>query len=160
MNDLIFFGGRYIYQDSHERTEYNRICSKHLDAMMRGFLIKMLLMFLSYLAAVVGPIYVYFVYGIKTTTINARVPFVDENSTAEFMVNLVLMSCFAVHGGLWYISVEVYMALFSNVVTLTPDLVRSELNHLAEEWQKRTISRLELTIRIKNAVKQSLDADE
>lgn len=83
-----------------------------------------------------------------------------ENSTAEFMVNLVIMSCYAVHGGLGYISVEVYMALFSNVVTLTPDLVRSELNHLAEEWQEKTISRLELTIRIKNAVKQSLDADE
>lgn len=28
------FGGEQIYHDSHEKNEYNRICSEHMDISM------------------------------------------------------------------------------------------------------------------------------
>lgn len=52
------------------------------------------------------------------------------------------MFCFVLHGGLGYLSVKVYVEMFLNVVTLTTDLVKSELNQLAEKWRKKTIPRL------------------
>lgn len=41
LQPLIDFGGRYIYHDSHEKTDYNSICSDHMDGTMRQFLFKM-----------------------------------------------------------------------------------------------------------------------
>lgn len=157
---LITFSGTNIYQDSHENTEYNRICSRHLDSMARGIIIKMLLMASAYWCSVVGPIYVFFANGTKTTTIDARVPGFEPGSNGEFMCNLLLMACFAMHGGLGYIEMEIFMAMFANVITLTPDLVRCELNEIARKWKTNTMSKLELILSVNNVVKQSLDVDK
>lgn len=142
--------------------EYSRICKKHMDATMRSFITKMIIMVLSYSAALTGPAYVYYTTGIKSTTIELRIPFTQGKSNAEFWVNILYMFAYATYGALLYIGLEVAMAIFENTVTVTPDLIRMEINHLAVDYQnkKKSISKLELLLRIRNIVKQCLDLDE
>lgn len=68
--------------------------------------------FSSFLVAVIGPLYGYFVLGVKTTTTDMRIPFADEGSNDEFIWNLLLQSTIAFHAILLYFGLEVFMALF------------------------------------------------
>lgn len=69
-----------------------RILSEQMDATMRGFITKMLSMTLAFITGTTfGPLHAYFSSGIKSTTVDARVPFTEERSDAEFAVNFLLM---------------------------------------------------------------------
>lgn len=127
---------------------------------MRGFITEILIMFISYFAACTWPIYVYVLYGVKTTTVEVRVPFAGEKSDVELAVNVIMMTIIATYGGLAYIGMEVFNALCANIVNLLPVLVKCELKQLSDDYQKKSVTELELRIRFKNILEQSLDADK
>lgn len=154
------FGGRYIYHDSRENTEYNRICSQHIDITVRRYIIKMAAIFISYLFAIVGPLKAYFIDGIKSTTIEARIPFCETKSNAEFMGNFLLQTGLASHGIFAYIGMEVYLSLFENVVSITPQLIEIELVNTMQLYEDGSLSEVELHWRIKRIVKLSQDANK
>lgn len=157
---LIDFGGQYIYRDSHENTEYNRICSKQMDITMRSFIIKMMTIFMSYLLAVVGPLHAYFVHDIKTTTLEARIPFCEPKSNTEFMVNFFIQTAIAGHGIFIYVGLEIFLSLFENVVSIAPQLIKTELVNTIQLYEDKSISEMELHWSIKRIVKLSQDADK
>lgn len=160
LSKLIDFGGCYIYRDSHENNEYNRICSEQMDKTMRSFIIKMANIFLSFSLAIVGPTYGYFYLGIRSTTVEVRIPFTKENSDAEFVGRFILQSIIAFHGILMYTGVEVFIALLSNVIIISPLLIKFELKQLCDGYKTKSIIDAELRYRFKNIVKQSRDIDK
>lgn len=160
LQSLIDFGGRNIYHDDHEKTDYNRICSNHMDNTMRRFIIKMGTILISFLAFAIGPINAFVVYGIRTTVVEGRIPFTESKSNAEFKVNVLLQSIMTVHGSLCYIALELFQSILENVVTITPRLIKGELVQTIELYEKKSIAELELNMKIGNIVKQSIDADK
>lgn len=117
-------------------------------------------MTLAMLSFNVGPIYSYFTYGTKTTMTNIKIPYTDRYSNPEFMANVLLSAVIGIHGYIGYIGLEVSMALFSDVVTITPKLIVYALNGLIERSVEKSISHQELSYSFRNVIKQSLDADE
>lgn len=160
LQDLIDFGGRSIYRDSYENTEYNRICSSHMDTTMKNFLIKMGGIFASFTLCLIGPLHAYFVHGIKSTTTEIRLPFCEPKSDAEFLANLFLQTVIATHGIFGYVVIEVFLTLFENVVTIAPRLVKRELTQAIQLYEEKSISELELHRRIRRIVELSQTADK
>ena len=160
LQSLIDFGGKYIYHDSNEKTEYNEICSDHMDITMRRYIQKMLAMYIGYLFAMIGPVHAYFTQGVLATTIEARIPLTEPKSNAEFMFNFSLQSAFGFHGGLCYIGMECALSILENVVTITPKLIESNLVQTIQQYEKKSITELELHLKIRNIVEQSIDADK
>lgn len=156
---LIDFGGRYIYRNDHKDTEYNRICSTHMDATMRAYLIKMAELLGSFSFGLFGPVHVYFVYGTKTTLTNVRIPFCEPNSHAEFLGNLLCQTVIATHGMLNYIKMETYHTLFENIVIIAPKLVKSDLDHVIQLYGTKSISQAEFRWKINKIVMQSSVSD-
>lgn len=159
-NSLVDFGGRGIHPDKKDNNEYTKICSKQIDETVRTLIIKMIMMTLAMLSFNVGPIYSYFMYGTKTTMTNIKVPYTERYSNPEFIANVLLSAVIGIHGFIGYIGLEVSMALFSDVVTITPKLIVHVLNGLIERNEEKSISQKELSYSFKNVIKQSLDADE
>lgn len=160
LSGLIDFGGKYIYQDNHNDTKYNRICSKQMDITMRRYLIKMGSIFISLFACLVNPIHVYFEQGIKTTTTECHWPFFETKSNAEFTANLVLQTIIAVHGYALFVFFEIFLSLFENVVTVTPRLVENDLTNTIRLYKNASMTKLELCQWIRNISMQSIDFDE
>lgn len=159
-HSLVDFGGRCILPIKNEDDEYTKICSKQIDETVRSLIIKMIMMTLAMLSFNVGPIYSYFANGTKTTMTNVKVPYTERYSNSEFMANVLLSGIIGIHGYIGYIGLEMSMALFSDVVTITPKLVEYQLNGLIVRNEKKTISQQDLSYSFKNIVKQSIDADE
>lgn len=156
---LIDFGGKYIYPDSHEKTQHNRICSEHMDMTMQSFIIKMIIIFIAIEISLSGPLNEYILYGIKTTAMELRVPFTEAGSDEEWAVNLILMTILGCHGLNQYIGIEIIMSLFGNIVTLSPKLAKHELQQLVNQYQRKSITRIQLHFRFRNVVQQSFDID-
>lgn len=156
---LIEFGGEHIYWDAHYDPEYHQICSNHMDGVMRRFIIKMVVMFSGITVAFIGPFYAYFVRGLKTTTIEAKIPFAEPGSDAEFLGNVVIQFVLAIMGAFVYFGLEVTMALFENVVTIAPDLIELEMKQLCTKYQRRLITESEMRLRFRNVVQQVLDSE-
>lgn len=156
---LIDFGGRHIYQDNRDNTEYNEISSKQLNGTMRSFVIKMGTIFLSFIVAVIGPAQAYLSHGTKTTTIESHIPFLEPKSNSEFVANFLLQNLIAIHGILGYIGVEIVLSLYQDVVTVAPKLLTADLAHAIRQYEDKSITEQQLRMRIQNIVKQSHDTD-
>lgn len=159
-HSLVDFGGRCIHPIKNVDNEYTKICAKQMDETVRSLIIKMIMMTLAMLSFNVGPIYSYFANGTKTTMTNIKVPFTERYSNSEFMVNGLLSGVIGIHGYIGYIGLEVSMALFSDVVTISPKLVEYDLNKLIVGNEENTISQLDMSYSFRNIVKQTIDADE
>lgn len=158
---LSIFGGQNIYHDNDfEDEEYNRICSNQLDATMKEYGIRMMMINLSLAASQIGPIFMYISYGIKTTTTNVRIPFTEPKSDVEFIVNLILQSFIGLHGGIAYLGIEAWMSLIQNIVNISPALFKLGMKRLCEQYKSKSISELQLRSNFRNLVQQSTDADE
>lgn len=157
---LVDFGGRYIHPNDDKDKEYTEICSKHIDATVRSFCIKMGLMLLSLQGSMVGPIYAYIMHGTKTTMTNVLIPYVEHESNEEFAYNVALASIIGVHGFIGYIGLEVAMTLFSDVVTIVPKLIELNFQRLDKQIEKQKPSDWHLRHTINNTIKQALDSDE
>lgn len=138
---------------------YNRICSRQMDLTMKRFSIKIGTIFMTYSLAIIGPIRAYLVYGIKTTTIEAHIPFCEPYSNAEFMANLLLQSVIATHGLLFIFGLENFLSIFENVVRIAPKLIaKNDLVQTIGLYEDKSISKL--YERIKEVVKSSIDTDK
>lgn len=160
LQSLIDFGGNYIYHDNHKKTEYNRICSDHMDLTMRQFLVKLGGMAFSFGVGIVGPTYKYFKYGIPSTTIEARVPFTEPKSHGEFAVNFILQTTAGTQGAVAFVGLEVFLSILQNAVTITPRLIENELMQTNQQYEKKAINEVELNVKFGNIVRQSQDADK
>lgn len=52
------------------------------------------------------------------------------------------------------------MALFSDVVTITPKITEKELKNLCDNYEKGSLIGIKLCRSFNNIIKQALDADE
>lgn len=157
---IIDFAGHYIYQDNHENTEYNQICSAAMDSTIREFSIKMGIIYISMVCAFIGPTHAYIAYGIKTSWTSERIPFTEPNSDDEFMINILLQTIIFVHAIWAYFSLEVACTIFSNVVNVTPRLSIKDLANTIQQYKEKKISRLELRFKIRNFVRSTCDIDK
>lgn len=103
MQSLLDFGARYIYHNYSDDHEHQQICSKHMDASMKKYIIKMALMLLGYFTAIFGPIYTIILGEKLVTTIEIKVPFASEKSTTDIVANQVIQLVYATVGGSFYI---------------------------------------------------------
>lgn len=111
LQSLMDFGGRYIYHDSHVRTDYNRICLDHMDSTMKQYITKMTCLYSSYLLCMIGPAYAMVKHGLRSTFVETRIPFTEPKSDAEFMVNSLLQSAIGTYGMITYLGLECFLSL-------------------------------------------------
>lgn len=158
--ELVKYCGRYVYADSHESTEYNRICSKNIDESVRSFFTKMSILLLSYSTILIGPTYVYVKYGIKTTTTNLKFPFIAEDSSLEFILNVIAQAYVCAFGILGYIGLEVVMGLIHDFAHIAPKLLEYELKKFDDMVAKNCLPKSKMDLTFMNIIKQALFADE
>lgn len=127
---------------------------------MKNFITKISLMFFGFTIAMTGPTYSYLFNGIRTTTIEVRIPFTEERSYVEFMINIIIQMLYAIPGGLHYIGLEIMLDLFRNVISIAPKLVHYRLKKVIDDFSENRISEPQLRFVFKDIMKQSIDTDK
>lgn len=106
-----------------------------------------------------GPIYVYFMYGIRTTTIEVKFPFVDDPNM-EYKLNMTMQFVVFVHGGFVYQGMEPALMIFTDFIKIFPKIIKLKLNELNEQIFNKKVSEAQIRLIFKNIVNQSHDHDK
>lgn len=159
LNYLTSYGGRYIYHDNKQNTEYNQICSNHIDGTIRTFFIKMLIMDFFYAISQVWPLYKRIKYGTRTTLTEVKFPVVTEDSNAEYIDNLILQALALTVGGLVHIAIEVAMELADSLSAIITKLVEYDLVKFRGKIEDKSFTRVQLRLMFKNIIKEALYSD-
>lgn len=133
-HDLLDFPGRNIFRNDRENTEYNRICSRATDAMIRNFVARLIILSIGGTTAEFGPAYVLIDQGVKTTTTKVKFPIIVENSDTKFLLNIILQFTIFIHRFLIYVGIEITMLIFGNVATVTPKLIGYDFRRSIDEY--------------------------
>lgn len=120
----------------------------------------MVMLILSACGILIGPTYVYFAYGIKTTITDVLILFTEENSEAEFLGNTLLQTIVAGHGVFRYFANEVAMTIYGDVVQISPKIMELELKRLDKNIEKKRINQIKMRRTIINIIKQALDVEK
>lgn len=97
---------------------------------------------------------------VRATTTELKVPFTEEKSNAEFLINMIITVFFASHGGLIYLGMEAMMSVWCDIVTISPKLIKYEFQKLYDKIQEKDFTKQKLRITFLNIVKQIVDTDE
>lgn len=157
---LFDFGGKYIYHDNHDDTEYNRVCSAQLDLTIKNFLTKMGIIFAPFIVAVIGPVYAYFFKNMKVTTIEAHIPFCESQSNTEFFLNILWQIIVGTYGGQMYVGLEVFLSLYEDINALAPKLIKLDFDSAIQQYKEKKITDHELQWYFTKIVQRSQDADK
>lgn len=119
---------------------------------MKNFIFKMAIIFSSAITALIWPTYLFVSQGIKTTVTELKLPFIDENSDAEFIGNLLFQSVIVGHGFAGYVGLEVGMDICTDFVSVSQKLFKFRLLILDDQHEE--ISLTELPKLVKNVIEQ------
>lgn len=124
------FAGHYIYPNECTNTAYVRLCMENIDTTLKKFFRKVAIMFVSLVATGIGPAYMQIRHGIKTTASSLKIPFIEENSNAEFMANMLLQGFISLYGVLAFGGIEICVDIVGDVVSIMSKLIEYEFNKL------------------------------
>lgn len=154
---FIRFAANHIYPDTHDNAEYNQICSQQIEKTIKNFCLKIGIMVVAFFAAVSGSAYVFITQGVKSTIFDLRIPFTDENSNAEFLLNMALEFLVGTHGFLSFVGLEVTVVLLTDATSILPKVIEYELKQMHFTYQKNNITDTSKYMTFKNILKQTMD---
>lgn len=152
--NFILFPGRHIYpnSDADVDKDYYDICSEQIDESLKNFFFKILIMIFSFVMSVAWPLYLFLTHGIKSTLLQTKVPFVDENSDDELLVNFVLECLLGVYGFTAHFSLEICVSICTDFVRISRKLLEHRLRKILKRHQTKHLCDKKLFAEFKEIV--------
>lgn len=141
---LINVAGRIIYQDDHEPTAYNRICSETCNASLKIFLRIITLEMLSYAIAMIGPFYSYIKHGEHVTLYSVKWPFLSRNPNAEYIVNIAWETVGGIIAMFGFFFFEVMFLIVNNTIMVSAALSEWELDEFSNCLEQSELTEAQL----------------
>lgn len=158
-DSLIDFGKRYIISDHHEDENYSKICSKEMNKSIRSYMLRIVIMFTTFTIGYTKMNYATIALGIKTTSVEVKIPLTKEKSNYEFGMNYVLQTIIAAYGFFGYICMETAMELIMLAVASSPKLIKFEFQKMDTKIEKGLLNPLQVLFTFRNIVQQVMDVD-
>lgn len=118
------------------------------------------MMLLAFIAAEIGPEYGLIVKGIKTTTTELKFPFIAAKSIAEYISNVIVQCMIGIIGVTVFVGIEIAMNLIDDCATISPKLVKYELQKLSTMIENNSLTEKQLKNIFKGILKLTLRSDE
>lgn len=109
--------------------------------------------------AILGPVHAYYYHGIKSSTIDVKIPFVEDSNT-EFMINITAQFIIFFHGCMVYTGLEIAMDIFKDFAKISPKLIKLRLDELCKMIEIGELSEAKNYFTFKDIVKQTIDCDK
>lgn len=101
-----------------------------MDKLWRRYWNTVLIIILSMSIANIGPLYVYVRYGQKVTLTSLAIPFIEENSDMEFVMNCTIQGFYGLFFFFANISLEGVALLYGDSIQLPSKLIQMELANM------------------------------
>lgn len=121
-----------IYRDDRESTEYNRICEENLSESIKAYIIKMIVIIISFFGAAIGPFYSNIHDGTFATLYSLKLPYFNQDLYTEFVINVIWQFIVTVMGVSALFLMEGCFSILNDTITVSLKLFRLNLNLLSQ----------------------------
>lgn len=156
---MVKCSGHYVYRNNNDDTPYNRICKTILNTNGKSYVAKCLMMNAGGYSCALSTVYASYWMGTKTSTISAKIPFIEPDSDTEFYMNYTFQWVVFAHSFLLYSGIETAMSLFENFATVAPELIQLEFTDTIDMYEKKELSELQFRVAFRNSLVQLQDYD-
>lgn len=130
INNLLNFGGKYIYMDNDQTFELRGVQIKMIDRLIRNIVIVSLMIVLAIGMFGMNTAYLIIFKGARITFLGTELPFVDIDSEVGFWLNIFIQTMTAAVGMSGCLSIEIGAALICNAILAIPHLIHVDLKVL------------------------------
>lgn len=152
--------GKNLYRNDHRSSAYNRKCDECMDQTLKSYIIELTVMILSFIGALIGPIYTYLQDGTLVTLYEVRIPFLMEHPRTEFVINMIWQAYISVLGIFALFGIEGCIAIVNNAITVSSNLTLNELKTLSDRLEMNEIRNKHLAKSLKTILLQISFMDE
>lgn len=132
---LVNISGKHIYRNDGKPTVYNRICDENINRTIASYVVKMLLIMLSFVGAIIGPYYDFVHNGTLATLYCLKLPYFNEDPYTEFIINVAWQLLTSFFGVIGLFLIEGIITLVDDTIKVSAKLYRHELNELSEQQE-------------------------
>lgn len=136
------------------------ICSQNITRTWKLYVIDLIILYLSTSCALIGPTYVYIKYNQRTTLFQLRLPYVEEESMMEFIINGILQAIAGFYVIIGDLGMEGVIVLFINSLNLTTQLSKAQYTEFSMKLRTNELSTMEMRARLLQMFKQSQVIDK
>lgn len=133
VNNILNFGGKYIYTNDAKPSKYNTLCEEMLVKLIRNTVTVVIAILVSYALVGGGALYAIVFHGARITFLGTEIPFVDGQTNFGFMINLIEQSFLTGISLLSNLTIEIGVCLVNNAFSAIPELIRLESDELNTE---------------------------
>lgn len=149
VNNVVNFGGKYIYKDDKKTSKYNTLCEKMVGALIKNVFATLTAITISYCTFGASPLYVIIFEGAHVTFLSTELPFVDINTNIGYAINMIEQFILTFGAVVSNTTIEIGACLVNNTVTAVPELFHFESDELETELRSNGMS-LNAKLRVRN----------
>lgn len=149
VNNVINFGGNYIYKDDKEPTKYNALCERMIKALIRSVVITMAAIAVSYSTFGASSLYFIIFEGARVTFLGTELPFFDINSDFGYMMNMFEQSVLTFGAIMSNTTIEIGACITNNAVEAVPEIIHLESEELTDDLMSNGMTS-SATLRVRN----------
>lgn len=155
--------GRTIYPNIIGKDvdkEYIEICSKQIDESIKSFIYKMVMTITFTAGAIAWPTYQGFKQHMRMDSIGLKAPFTNENSDAEFFLNLFLVGNVLGHGFFGYLANEIGLSIADDYIAISPQILEYKFQKFFILNEKKRFTDIKLFEAFRDIVQDIRDFDK
>lgn len=115
-----------------------------MDTALKRFIIVVLIVLLSFVIALLGPVYSYIVDGNRSTLLSVRLPFVEKDSSLEFTLLLIIQT---IYGFVLFnsnIALESAYNLDIDALRTPAELIKMEIDNLSYDLDAENLTTIQI----------------
>lgn len=147
-----------MYEDKKDNSQFSAVCEAGAHKMLKSYAILTCIICTSMSLVSLGPILLFIRDGIWITPLGTQFPFADQSDVAFYM-DLIIQMAIAFIGILTTVSIEMAQVIVNNVVEMSADVVKLNIDQLDEQLTSTQTMNLHSLARFRNIVLQVQDFD-
>lgn len=133
LHEAYTFGRNYFYKKPNANATYSNILRQSIDQSIRKYVVIVMLVIFSALAAVIGPMYDFVMNDKHSTIVGGKLPYFERGSNSEFTILSVYQMVLGSYALLGNIGIEI-------VNTLNMDMINVFVQ--TTKWRKDNLTQL------------------
>lgn len=142
-----------IYETKYT-NDYTDICARNMDRTWRYYGFIIIVIFSSIACASFSPIYVFVKYKSRASLFQAKIPYVEAESSLEFGINCAAQAISGIFIILGNIGIEGVLVLFVNSLNVTTDISKFDYDELSTRLLRGKISASAIKVSISKMCQQ------
>lgn len=143
IQNLLLFGGEFIYKDNYETHNHWRVSDKSARHLMLTSMKVFAIVSISLICYLLFPAYAYFVLNQHPLALPVELPFIDVATDSGYYINIAHQACYSFVGIPGVIAIELLNCMLKNNIYAAKESIIYSLDVLATMLRENTTSSMQ-----------------